>query len=79
MRRHRRLRAAAARDPRIRVVERPTNGGIVAASQDGLDACRGEMVALLDHDDLLHPEALAELDAVITPEVDYAYTDQDLI
>ena len=73
------LAAAAARDPRIRVLERPTNGGIVAASQDGLLAARGEFVALLDHDDLLHPEALAELDAVLHDDVDYAYTDQDLI
>lgn len=73
------LAAAAARDPRIRVVLRPENGGIVAASNDALAAARGEMIALLDHDDLLHPEALEALDAAIEPDVGYAYTDQDLI
>ena len=49
------LREHAARDPRIRLVERETNGHIVAASNDGIDAARGEFVVLLDHDDLLTP------------------------
>ena len=35
------------------------NGGIVAASNDALAMARGEFVALLDHDDKLHPDALA--------------------
>lgn len=73
------LAVASARDPRIRVLLREANGGIVAASNDGLAVATGEMVALLDHDDTLHPEALAALDAVIADDVDYAYTDQDLI
>lgn len=73
------LALAAASDPRIRVVLRPVNGGIVAASNDALAAARGELVALLDHDDLLHPDALAEMDRVIDDDVDYAYSDSDLI
>jgi GT2 family glycosyltransferase len=76
------LEQASARDPRIRVVTRPDNGGIVAASNDALAAARGEFVALLDHDDELHPEALARVAAAIDArdgEVDYVYTDEDKI
>lgn len=75
------LDEAAAKDPRIRVQYRETNAGIVAASNDALAMARGEFACLLDHDDELHPEALAEVAAAIdrTPEVDYVYTDEDKI
>ncbi|MCC5953291.1 MAG: glycosyltransferase [Acidimicrobiia bacterium] len=73
------LTAAAASDARIKVLRRPANGGIVAASNDGLNAARGEFVAMLDHDDTLHPEALAAVAAVVAPDVDYVYTDSDLL
>jgi glycosyltransferase involved in cell wall biosynthesis len=80
---HRILDEAAARDPRIRVIRRPANGGIVAASNDALDAARGEFVALFDHDDELHPDALARVAAAIddrdADDVDYVYTDEDKI
>jgi O-antigen biosynthesis protein len=75
------LAGAAAKDPRIRVETREANGGIVAASNDALAMASGEFVALLDHDDALHPEAL-ELVAVAidgAPDVDYVYTDEDKI
>jgi GT2 family glycosyltransferase len=60
---------------------REANGGIVAASNDALAMARGEFVALLDHDDELHPTALARVDEVLSaqPEVDYVYTDEDKI
>ena len=75
------LAAAARRDPRIRVAQRTENGGIVAASNDALAMARGEFVVLLDHDDMLHPEALALVAAAIErePEADYVYTDEDKI
>lgn len=75
------LDEAAARDPRIRVEHREENGGIVAASNDALSMARGEFVALLDHDDELHPDALRHVDAALraAPEADYAYTDEDKI
>jgi glycosyltransferase involved in cell wall biosynthesis len=75
------LDAAAARDSRIRVQYRQSNAGIVAASNDALEMARGEFVCLLDHDDELHPEALAEVAAAIdrAPEADYVYTDEDKI
>jgi GT2 family glycosyltransferase len=75
------LDAAAARDPRIRVERRAQNGGIVAASNDALAMAGGEFVALLDHDDALHPDALRLVAEAIegAPDVDYVYTDEDKI
>ena len=55
------LAALAATEPRVRVIEREVNGGIVAASSDALSAARGEYVALLDHDDVLDVEALSTM------------------
>jgi len=79
----RELEKAAARDPRIRLHFRETNGGIVAASQDSLDLATGEFIGLLDHDDMLHPEALQRVDRRLREEgnenVDYVYTDEDKI
>ncbi|HEY0888880.1 MAG TPA: glycosyltransferase [Nocardioides sp.] len=75
------LRRFAARDPRIRVIERAENGHIVRASNDGIDAARGEFIGLLDHDDLLTPKALARNAQVIAEhdDVDYLYSDEDKI
>lgn len=75
------LERAAAEDGRIRVGHREENGGIVAASNDALAMAQGEFVALLDHDDELHPAALAKVAEAIaaTPEADYVYTDEDKI
>lgn len=71
----------AQRDDRITLIERDTNGHIVVASNDGLDAARGEFVALLDHDDLLVPEALQQVVHAIDrhEDVDYVYTDEDKV
>jgi GT2 family glycosyltransferase len=75
------LEEAAAGDPRIKVRFREENGGIVAASNDALAIAEGEFLALLDHDDELHPDALALVHEAIleTPEADYVYTDEDKI
>ena len=75
------LDEAARGDGRIRVSRRATNGGIVAASNDALAMAAGEFIVLLDHDDELHPDALALVDEALRsdPEVDYVYTDEDKI
>ncbi len=75
------LDAAAAADPRVRVSYRAENAGIVAASNDALALARGEFVALLDHDDTLHPDALAHVSEALdaNAEADYVYTDEDKI
>lgn len=73
--------AYAARDERIRVVHRETNGKIVAASNSAMTLATGEFVALLDSDDELTPDALLENARVVDeePEVDLIYSDEDKI
>jgi len=51
--------AMAQRDPRFRLSSLPQPVGVVAARNRGLAACRGEYIALLDADDLMHEERLA--------------------
>jgi len=71
----------AARDQRVRLHVRSTNGGIAQATNDALEAARGEFVVLLDHDDLLRPHALAEFARQLgqTPDADLIYSDEDKI
>jgi GT2 family glycosyltransferase len=73
------LERLATIDPRIRVVRRAENGGIVRASNDALAAASGEFVAMLDHDDLLTPDALASFRDHLEahPLTDLAYSDED--
>lgn len=64
-------------DNRIHVIERETNGGIVAASNDAIARSSGTFVVLLDHDDMLEPGALAAAAKVAAEfdDVDYIYSD----
>jgi len=73
------LRRAAGRDQRIRVIERQSNGHIVRASNDGIDAACGEFIVLLDHDDQLAPDALKRVFRTLRdhPTADYLYSDED--
>ncbi|MEV7972679.1 glycosyltransferase [Cellulomonas sp. NPDC089187] len=73
------LRDHAEQDPRIRVIERAQGGGIVAASNDAVAAARGEFLVLVDHDDLLTPDALAVVRSAVEahPDADYLYSDED--
>lgn len=75
------LDRAQRQDARIRVQYRQSNSGIVPASNDALAMAHGEFVALLDHDDTLHPDALAHVAEAIdgNPAADYVYTDEDKI
>jgi O-antigen biosynthesis protein len=75
------LREFAAAEPRINLIERETNGHIVAASNDGLAAATGEFIVLLDHDDLLTPDALTRNAEAIGQhdDVDYLYSDEDKV
>src|SRR5215467_1971194 len=52
------LEAAAAHDGRIRVF-RTLNSGVAAARNFGISYARGQLIALLDADDLWHPEKIA--------------------
>ena len=64
---------------RVRVHYRTVNGGIAAASNDAMAMAEGDWVALLDHDDVLHPEALSSLARALVqdPDTDVFYTDED--
>lgn len=46
-------------DPRIRLISMPQNRGACAARNRGIEAARGEVVCLLDSDDVYRPEKLA--------------------
>ena len=55
------IRRMAAGDPRIRLIEAAQNGGPGAARNRALDAARGDWLAIVDSDDILHPERFARL------------------
>jgi len=73
------LRDCAARDARVRVTFRERNGHISAASNSALALATAPFVALLDHDDLLAADALAEMALAIDAHRDAAilYSDED--
>lgn len=75
------LEASEQADPRIKVIKRPQNGGISAASNDAVAAARGEFIALLDHDDLLSSHALQTMAEAIerNPVAGYLYSDEDRV
>lgn len=68
-------------DKRIRLVKRKTNGHISLASNSALEIAKGEYIALMDHDDVLWPNALFEMVSAINrePDVDLIYSDEDKI
>jgi GT2 family glycosyltransferase len=68
-------------DERIRVVFRAENGHISCASNSALEMVQGKFVALLDHDDELPPDALAEVVLLLAarPDSDLVYSDEDKI
>jgi O-antigen biosynthesis protein len=71
----------AVKDHRIKVIFRKDNGHISAASNSALEIASGEFIGLLDHDDLLHPNALYEVASLLNqhPEADMIYSDEDLL
>ena len=74
------LEAAASGDERIRVLQLAENGGIAANTNAAIRAARGRFVCLMDHDDLIAPDALFEAWQLIrSRDVDLIYTDEDKI
>lgn len=73
------LEAIAARDARIRLVWRPQNGHISAASNSALEIAGGAWAVLLDHDDFLAPDALHCVVQAVNQHPDAAliYSDED--
>lgn len=48
----------AEKDPRIKVIKAPKNGGVAAARNIGLENATGDYIAFVDSDDLWKPEKL---------------------
>jgi len=71
----------AAKDERVKVVFRPENGHISAASNSALELATGEFCVLLDHDDELSPDALFWVANELNehPETAMIYSDEDMI
>jgi GT2 family glycosyltransferase len=71
--------AGYARESRIRFAERPVNEGIAAASQAAAAMAGGDVLAFLDHDDVLRPNALYEMVSHLRehPACDLVYSDED--
>jgi glycosyltransferase involved in cell wall biosynthesis len=75
------LEQAAASDQRIKVIYRPKNGHISAASNTALKIATGDFVVLLDHDDELAPHALYMVaeELSVHADADLIYSDEDKI
>lgn len=66
----------ATAEPRLRM-HRQANAGPSAARNKGIELARGELVSMLDSDDLWLPGYLAEMGSALErhPEAGFAYTD----
>lgn len=66
-------------DPRIRLLINTSNQGIAASTNQAVDQARADWLLLLDHDDLLYPDALATFAAARAehPDADLLYADED--
>ncbi|WP_051632452.1 glycosyltransferase [Nitrincola lacisaponensis] len=75
------LQDYARSDPRIKIVYRPENGHISAASNSALAIATGDYIALLDQDDLLSEQALYYVALEISryPDAVLIYSDEDKI
>jgi O-antigen biosynthesis protein len=75
------LKKMANMDARIKIIFRSENGHISACSNSAFALAMGEYIGLLDHDDLLAPDALYEVVKLlnIKPDADFIYSDEDKI
>ncbi len=75
------LEKRAARDPRIKLTFRQSNGQIAACSNSAFTLATGEWCALFDQDDALSGDALAHVASEIEahPEARLIYSDEDKI
>lgn len=73
------LQSIADQDSRIKIVRLKVNGHISKASNSALEWAQGEFVALMDHDDLLPPDALYWVAEAVNrhPSAQVIYSDED--
>jgi glycosyltransferase involved in cell wall biosynthesis len=74
------LRVLRESGPRVHWVSRP-DGGQAEAVNQGLQACRGEVIGWINSDDIYYPEAFARVAAAFEadPELDVVYGEADHI
>lgn len=67
-------------DPRIRIKVLEENKGISGNTNEAFQMAKGEFIAMLDHDDLLDPDALYETVRALNNDksLDFIYSDSDL-
>ena len=71
---------SSIKDPKIHVQFSLENKHISTASNMALSMCSGEYIALMDHDDLITPDALYEIvTAINTHNPDFIYSDEDKV
>lgn len=75
------LKSLNANNQRIVVITHEQNKHISAATNTGLEHCHGDYVLLLDHDDLLAPQALNEVASLLNekPALQWVYSDEDFV
>ena len=72
-------REQCSRDKRIKYIKLEENLGISENTNAAIKLSTGEYLALLDHDDRLHPSALHEvMKAICSGDADFIYTDECL-
>ena len=64
-------RLSAFSDSRLRIIKNPSNSGVVYSRNIGILSAAGQLVAMLDSDDLAYPDRLQK-------QVDVFYQDPDL-
>ncbi len=72
-------------NPKVDITYRSENGNISVATNDGINKANGEFIALMDCDDFIEPNALAETVYFLNKEseegkeYDIVYTDEDKV
>lgn len=75
------LKKASEEDRRIKVVELGESQGIASATNEAMKLAIGDWITFLDHDDVLSPDALAEIAETMSlkPSLRLIYSDEDKI
>lgn len=70
----------ADRDDRIKVLHLPENRGVSYATNRALEMASADFVVLLDHDDLLEPQALLRVaETIVADDPDIVYSDEVVV
>lgn len=75
------LEKYSRKEPRIKYKVLEKNGGISYNTNQAFEMAEGEFIGMVDHDDLLSPDALAEVVFALNknPKLDFIYSDQDKV